>query len=1013
MQPRRHHLMNISMFPVRRLYLINSRASASQWSFPGTLSAMSWKDFRRCSTRNWHYSTCTIRLQQRTFSTTTLAPEETSAGAAKQPSLSQTDHTQPFIPSKIFVSKSPTRSNSKRNHPTRQQSMLPLAQQVRAVMRDVPIGQLSDGDIKSILTEVFENCRVSSRVAGTIYANITYAEQLVHRLVQEVNHRHLDRIVVSQDTNHDSALLQTSHVIRSLGTVWHYIILGSSHLPVILDRRQESRNQGKSESSHAVNEQPFIVTGRLLMKMLQLHHQHPSIHPPPTPTLYNAWLYSCYTSSSVTDDALYTAEAILRNLEGNKYSGEDAASSSQINKSSFDILPPPANVPNPTKGMYNHILLIHADRAETVYGAAVQAEDMLMRMTKAGVHPSTSTFNRVLKAWAVSPEKEGGNRAADVLHLMLTLCDDVSTISHGNEIAPDEISFGTVISAFVKRQQPEACQLILEEAIAYFASDIERSRRLSALSDCWNTAFFGWAKSGRSDAPERLEALMNDGIVIHEQRFKVVPTKSTYVACIEAHLKSGRPDRIDNAERYLNIMVETMRRAKREGIQGNLNVESVVATTREYDTLINAWFRSLEEFENIGINKETGTYPIGYTSTRASNLLQQMLYLQEEGFACCIPRPGTFYMCIQSLCQTAGACLSASKKIKKVLSKPNDENSSNESAQLAQEYKSSMKKHAMVAADKALEILAIAEARRLSTDACYAALIHLLCRINKPVYTLKAINVLDRYEQAADERNLQWQESKVWMYNTIIAGLNAIGTLQAAESALAILRRIPKSGKRAIDKNGIWIYTGVLCIFSKNPGERSCAVAIELFKDLLSGPIHTQGSNNSIDVDFCERVLWILAGSRNEQAAGDACDILNSILERHAAKELNFEPSMSCFNACIQALTWIRDLKHTRSSVRLLQEIIGKYESGEISQLPSRAAFDLVIQNCNEEGSDEMIQHASEIALLAEKYAIGKNEDAREEIDKKADVMQEMNNETEVHDKMDKNADVEQQIDKI
>jgi hypothetical protein len=83
---------------------------------------------------------------------------------------------------------------------------------------------------------------------------------------------------------------------------------------------------------------------------------------------------------------------------------------------------------------------------------------------------------------------------------------------------------------------------------------------------------------------------------------------------------------------------------------------------------------------------------------------------------------------------------------------------------------------------------------------------------------------------------------------------------------------------------------------------------------------------------------------------------------------------VSCFNACIHALTAARVLKYTIHSVQLLKELVTKYESSTISKLPSRTAFDLVIRNCNEMSdemfmSDEMLQHAKDVTLLAEKYA--------------------------------------------
>ena len=969
---REQYFMKATSLLLRRSNKASCRAILSERSLIRTPNVRERQDDLSVggSIRNWCEERCTVRLRQRMFTSNSLPDSEETFEVTpnhQQPTLERSTSPPLQELNVIKTAADPaTRAGSKRHHTIPPKSMVPLSHHVRAIMRDIRIGQLSDADVKSILTETFEMCRTSNKGATgtTKKANIAYAEQLVHRLVQEVNARHLQRLEVKENGNHESTAVQTSHVIRSLGTMWHYLILGSSRLPLIHSESQTTSDQDKSDATYSVSEQPFITTGRLLMNMLQLHHQHPRIHPPPTAALYNAWLYSCCLCSSVSDDALHTAEAILQSVEGDS-DPREATESFPMNKSSFDILPPPANLTTPTVGMYNQVLLIHANRAKTDYGAAASAEDVLMRMTKVGVHPVTGTFNRVLKAWSECPEKEGGNRAADILHLMLKLSDGASNIVHGNDFAPDEISFGTVITAFAKREQPEACQLILEDAITYFASDPKRSCRMTDLNQCWDYALFGWANSGRPDAPERVEAMLNHGITINGQTYKAVPTKTTYRACIEAHLRSGRPDRIEKAERYIDIMIELMQSAKD---RKNSGVAESTLTTREFDALIHAWFRSSTELENIGIHNDNGTHPVGYTSTKALNLLFQMLKLQEEGHLSCVPSSGSFHMCIESLCRTGGACITATKRVKKVLK---SKEAISESHELTPLYKSSMRKYAMIAADKALEILDIAEDRSVSVDSSYAALIQLLCRVKDPHYTFTAVKVLERYEQQTDERNMNWQRDKVWMYHTIIAALNELGSLQAAEAALVILRRIPKSGKRAIDRNKIWVYTGVLSAFSKHPGERSFVVALELFKELMSATPNTndgQESNNSINVDFCERVLWMLADSCNNKSAVYTCDVLISIFDRYSAGEINFQPSMSCFNACIHALTKFRDLKHTSDAVMLLKQIISKYEDRSISQLPSKAAFDAVIQNCTELGTDEMLQHAKCVALVAEKY---------------------------------------------
>ena len=219
------------MLSIRLLRRVKSRVTIFQWSPP-----LAPGSTRRCYTRNWYENT--IVLPQRTFITIATTPEEKIGDAEIRPCPNLEGSTElPMLEADKIdaASNSPTYSSSKRNRPRPPQSMVPLSQHVNAIIRDVEIGKLSDADIKAILTEAFERSKFNNRDVATTKDNIAYAEQLVHRLVQEVNYRHLKRIEVNENVKNET--LQTSHAIRSLGIIWHYVILGSSRLPVITDRK--------------------------------------------------------------------------------------------------------------------------------------------------------------------------------------------------------------------------------------------------------------------------------------------------------------------------------------------------------------------------------------------------------------------------------------------------------------------------------------------------------------------------------------------------------------------------------------------------------------------------------------------------------------------------------------------------------------------------------------------------------------------------------------------------------
>jgi hypothetical protein len=817
-------------------------------------------------------------------------------------------------------------------------------QRIQDIFHNVVVGQLQLSQIELVITEMSDLNR-SVEQGRIVYGDpvIAYLPHVIQRLVDEVDYWYVRPSPFQLFTEPSK-----SHLVVALRKVWFYAIMSISHLPKVPVKTGPS-----TENKATVPEQPFVLACQLLVNMLQLHNQHPNIYPAPNNTLYNNVLYSCYLCSSVSDEAILAAEAILQNLE---------RATPPDNAPGRLALPKPPDSVTLTHGMYNHMILMHAERAATVYGAAAQAEDWCMRMAQQQVQPTQGTFNRVLKAWMESPEKEGGNRAADILHLMVQLSDDADPVDLAQEIAPNAISFGTVISAYMKRQQPEACQLILEEALAYQAKHLNTRTGIEDLTECWTTTLFGWSKSDRADAVERILALLQDGIWMDGRQYTVQPTSAMHGACIEALLRWKDEEQ---AEQYLRQIVEMTRNqgtadaqdggtpkiptAPKPSVSGS---GSLSLTATEFNTVINAWYRSHGTYETVNV-KDDKPHPIGYTATNATNVLQLLLELEAEEFAQCAPSPSSFFMCIDSWCKTAKRFMKAMESI----------DSSNVNTIKAR------KMDAVNAMKKAVSILDVAESRRLSGDSSYAVVIQTLCHLQDPMCTFEACQILQRYEEKADAWNLKWQQDTAWMYVEVTKCLSLMGTPKAAELALHILQRIPKSGKRAVAKNKNWIYKYVLSAYSRCPGPRAGMVVSELFVELTSTIASDPKLNNSLTVDLCERILWILVYSRSKESACEACDILYTIMKLFFDGKSNVEPSSRCFDACVHALCDCIDERQVALAIELVVLIVEKYEAKRLSHLPSRPAFDKLINSCKRIGSEEMARNATDVAKIAEKYA--------------------------------------------
>jgi len=168
---------------------------------------------------------------------------------------------------------------------------------------------------------------------------------------------------------------------------------------------------------------------------------------------------------------------------------------------------PPRFLPN---HVYNAMIMLHASRADTEYGAAASAEDWIHHMASLAMEydggggdgsgdnnniinnnnnsngngssngnqnknesdtitepPSltTDTFDRVLRAWVNSPERGSMARAEEILNLLLK-----HARTGDQAVQPDPSTFGTLISAYARQGQPLEAQRLFDLAVEHFTT---------------------------------------------------------------------------------------------------------------------------------------------------------------------------------------------------------------------------------------------------------------------------------------------------------------------------------------------------------------------------------------------------------------------------------------------------------------------------------------------------------------------------------------------------------------
>lgn len=659
----------------------------------------------------------------------------------------------------------------------------------------------------------------------------------------------LERLVMELDT-------QNPHITRQ-----HVSFLYSTVLRIWSRSSGENCASVKDQARSEPDILPYSIlrSQQLLERMESRHRQAPHVHPPPNTYAFDAILHACAAASSNHAMVVQYAVSLVEYMEA-------------------EAQRTPNTTIAPTIDTYNILLLVFANHTRSIDGAASQAEDWLMRMTKlfadglSKMGPNTLSFNRVLFAWRSSPDTNGATRAMEILQLMMQLHQQ------GYDIHPNPSSFAAVIGAYAERRQPLQAEEVFKEAVDWshqkgcFIRDPDDHSMLD-LTECLEQAILAWELSELVSAPDRIEALIQDAYVLDKHQkelsMRIRPTMQCHMSFMRSCLHQR--GNVEAAERNLKQIVDSYRQSNKE----------LVPTTGLFNTLLRVWLST--DRPDAGEN--------------VIRILQLMLQLSSKEGAPCEPNYVTLQNCIEVWCKRGGD----PKAYRQVL-----------------------------------DLLELAKQLQVVSFYCFQNAILFLCEDDNLV--LDAAKVLENMRAYAEDGLIHIETCQVHV--TVVEKLAKLGTAESAELALLILQDTRRLDSGALYKLK-YVYGFVLEAFSKLENERASEVAYNLFKEMKTREA-SDPNLLLFTTKSCALILDSLARPLTPASALRRSEFLRHMVHLSCNGRRQLKPTMKECEACIISLCSTLDKDCVEEAVNFYVFLIRNYLLGILSFYPSKDSSALI-----------------------------------------------------------------------
>lgn len=560
----------------------------------------------------------------------------------------------------------------------------------------------------------------------------------------------------------------------------------------------------------------------------------------------------------------------------------------------------------PDTSIYNNLIFSWANRADEIYGAATAAEDWLMHVSKMSTEGKPAQID--------TTSFNGVLKA-------WCICPEENGANRALEI----------LNLMLELQEEHNNDQIKPDSVSFNTVITAYCRRRNPkqaelvfqmaleyflqqktgneidLTNCLNNVVTSWAKSGLPEAAERAETISRDA-------YRLVENGPSHRLVLRPNAATHTICISAHVRNGCSMdRAEALLEDMVESVSSS-SVHRLAPTTTVFNTVIHGWLRSGRP----------------ESAERATKLLRTMLNLAETKGVSCGPDIGSFNMCIELCCQHGG------------------------------------QRHLF----EAMNLLNMAEMRKLTNSFAYKRLINALCRSGIAENAHLAADVLRRFEQQVDSRMLDWEEpSVVGLYTSVIAALAKTRKPEAAELAHKLLRGMNKSGPRRLEAT-TRTYTAVLSAFSKLHTDRAGQVVYKIFEEMEQLDANPE-SKIVLDRIAFAVTLETLAGIGGTIWADKAHSVLARMLKLFRTGRAKLEPDSRCYDACLIAMTRTSDPSYATKPAQLIKTLILEYRSGDLSELPSAKGFNAVIRCCEAEGSNDLTGDARELKEVLSRLSRG------------------------------------------
>ena len=168
--------------------------------------------------------------------------------------------------------------------------------------------------------------------------------------------------------------------------------------------------------------------------------------------------------------------------------------------------------------------------------------------------PTVVTYSTIMDGWAKSSHKESVHMTEQVFDRMQQMYQE-----HGNEKArPNLVSYVTLINALANARDPEAAQKAEDTLFRMYEEYKKGDTALKPNTQTISAVIEAWQKSGRRDAGERAEAVLDWMISLYEDQKDdhVRPNEYSFSSTISAWSKSRHIGKPLRARKVLNKMID-------------------------------------------------------------------------------------------------------------------------------------------------------------------------------------------------------------------------------------------------------------------------------------------------------------------------------------------------------------------------------------------------------------------------------------------------------------------------